>query len=116
MLKIISTTMLAATLATAAIAESTTMSRPIQAGSLHEGPLDMVAYWVPLDGDGYQLTATFIGRMPGNRPMRVVMKLEDGDDVSFSMPGYRTALYRFEREGDAVDASVAVQTNRVASR
>lgn len=29
------------------LAEEVVMYRPIQAGSLHEGPLDMVAYWWP---------------------------------------------------------------------
>jgi hypothetical protein len=115
MLKVVSTTMVALTLATGVLAESATMSRPIQAGSLHEGPLDMVAYWVPLEDTGFEVTATFIGRMAGDQPMRIVMKLEEGDDVAFSMPGYRTALYRFARGNDAVDVSVTSTGNVVAA-
>ena len=38
--------------------------------------------------------------------MRIVMALDDGDDVAFAMPGYPQALYRFVRSGDAVTASV----------
>ncbi len=115
MLRLASTTLLGVALATAAMAESTTMYRPIQAGSLHEGPLDMVAYWVPLDDEGYELTATFIGRMAGDQPMRIVMRMDDGDELSFAMPGYRTAQYRFERDGAAVAASVELTSNHVAS-
>jgi hypothetical protein len=116
MIKLIATAALGALVGTTAIAESTTMSKPIQAGSLHEGPLDMVAYWVPLEDEGFELTATFLGRVEGDAPMRIVMKLANGDDVAFAMPGYRTALYRFERAGDVVDASVELTGGHFASR
>lgn len=115
MLKSLPTALLGLTLATGALAESTTMSKAIQAGSLHEGPLDMVAYWIPLEDEGYEVTATFIGRVTGNEPMRVVMKLEEGDEVAFSMPGHQAALYRFTRSGDVVEASVDLAGDRVAS-
>lgn len=114
MLKLLPATLLGLALATGALAESATMTKPIQAGSLHDGPLDMVAYWMPVEDDGYELTATFIGRMPGDRPMRIVMRLEDGDDVTFAMPGYRSALYRFARDGAVVGATVQVRSDRVA--
>lgn len=115
MFKLISAAIVGFSLATSASADSARMSAPIQAGSLHDGPLDMVAYWVPQD-DGYEVTATFIGRMPGEQPMRIVMLLGDGDDVSFSMPGYRSALYTFARSDDAVDVSVEISEDRVAAR
>lgn len=115
MMKLFSTTLLGLTLATGAFADSVTMSKPIQAGSLHQGPLDMVAYWVPLHDEGYEVTATFIGRMTGDQPMRVIMELNEGDDVSFSMPGYRAALYRFARSEDVVDVSVDLTPHRVAA-
>ena len=56
--------------------------------------------WAQLADD--RLTATFIGRTPDAQPMRVVMKLVEGDNVSFSMPAHRTALYRFSRTDDVV--------------
>lgn len=115
MLKVISTTIIGLSLATGALAETATMSTPLQAGSLHQGPLDMVAYWVPLEGQGYEVTATFIGRLAGDEPMRVIMNLEEGDDVAFSMPGYRTALYHFVRSDDAVDVSVSSTASVVAA-
>jgi hypothetical protein len=94
-----------------ALADSMTMDRPIEAASLHDGPLDMVAYYLPAEDGALEVTATFAPQV--ERPeaadaaaMRVVMALGDGDDVAFAMPGYLQALYRFRRAGDKVTVSV----------
>ena len=89
-----------------ASAEEAVMSRPIQAASLHEGPLDMVSYWVPLADGAFEVTATFIARDIGAEPMRIVMALADGDGTNFAMPGYRSAHYSFARRQDEVRVSV----------
>jgi hypothetical protein len=99
----------AAALAAPAGAEQMTMTRAIEAASLHEGPLDMVAYWVAAGDDTFEVTATFAPRAAEATPaapMRIVMALAEGDDVAFAMPGYPQALYRFVRAGDAVTVSV----------
>ena len=88
-----------------ALAEEITVDRPIVAASLHRRPLDMVAYYLPV-GDGLEVTATFVARDDGARPMRVVMLLADGDDVAFAMPGHLGVLYRFLRRGPALSVSV----------
>lgn len=93
------------------LAEEVVMYRPIQAGSLHEGPLDMVAYWTHLEDQRYEVTATFIARTDGAAPMRVVVHLLDGNDVSFAIPGPQTALYRFARRDGEVTASVELLQN-----
>ncbi len=113
---VISAAIIGAMFTTAAGAEDAALVKPIQAGSLHEGPLDMVAYYVPLRNEAYEVTATFIGRMPGDQPMRVVMKMDEGDDVSFAMPGYRSAQYRFQLSEGSVDISVDFNTDQVAVR
>jgi hypothetical protein len=97
---------LLAALAGPALAEEITVRRAIEAASLHEGPLDMVAYYQPAPDGALAVTATFVARDKGAEPMRVVMGLGDGDDVGFAMPGYPQALYRFVRSGDAVTVSV----------
>jgi hypothetical protein len=71
----------------------------------------MVAYYVPVAGGALEVTATFAVHEPQPDtdtvpPMRIVMALDDGDDVAFAMPGYPQALYRFARSGEAVTASV----------
>jgi hypothetical protein len=99
--------MLHLTLPGPGLAEEATMRRAIEAASLHEGPLDMVAYYVTAPGGELEVTATFAPReAPGAAPMRIVMVLGDGDDVAFAMPGYPRALYRFVRAGGAVTVSV----------
>ena len=55
-------------LAIPALGDEAVMTRPIQAASLHGGPLDMVSYWAPLEDEEYELTATF-GR-EARRPFR----------------------------------------------
>jgi hypothetical protein len=92
-----------------ALAEQMTMTRPIEAASLHDGPLDMVAYFVPAARETLEVTATFAPRHGHGRsdePMRIVMGLADGDHVAFGMPGYQEALYRFTRSGETVTVSM----------
>jgi hypothetical protein len=96
-----------AVLAGPGLAEEMTMIRAIEAASLHEGPLDMVAYYEPAASGAFEVTATFAPHEPSAYdPMRIVMLLGDGDDVAFAMPGYPEALYRFIRAGAAVTVSV----------
>lgn len=88
-------------LTTPAFAEEATIRGPIEAGSLHEGPLDMVVYYIPVDGDLLEVTATFAPKGGGD-PERVVMGLADRDSVTFSMPGHRDSLYTFSRSDEEV--------------
>jgi hypothetical protein len=97
---------LLAILAGPVLAEEMTVRRAIEAATLHEGPLDMVAYYQPAPDGALAVTATFAARDEGDEPMRVVMGLGDGDDVAFAMPGYPQSLYRFVRAGEAVTVSV----------
>jgi hypothetical protein len=103
--KTLSASVLAALfLAAPAFAEEATIGRPIEGSSLHEGHLDMVVYYVPVDGDRLEVTATFAPKIGGD-PQRVVMGLADGDSVAFSMPGHRGPLYAFSRSGEKVTVS-----------
>jgi hypothetical protein len=99
-----------AAVAAPVMAEEVTMTRAIAAGSLHEGPLDMVAYYVPIAGGLLEVTATFAAREAPAEPMRVVMAMRDGDSVAFAMPGYGDAHYRFSRGGAAI--SIAVESKQ----
>ena len=91
-------------LATPALAEEATIGRPIDGGSLHEGRLDMAVYYIPVDGDLLEVTATF-ARKGGGDPLRVAMGLADRNAVAFSMPGYPDVLYTFSRSGEEVTVS-----------
>ena len=96
--------LLATLFLTPAFAEEITVARPIEGGSLHDGSLDMVAYYVPAEGDLLEVTATFAPN-GGGEPLRVVMGLADGDSVAFSMPGDEASLYAFSRAGAEVTIS-----------
>ena len=91
-------------LATPALAEEVTVERPIESGSLHGERLDMVAYYVPVDGDILEVTATFAPKGGGD-PLRVVMGLANGDSVAFSVLGYPDSLHAFSRSGEKVTVS-----------
>ena len=96
-------------LATPALAEEATIGRPIEGGSLHQGHLDMVAYYVP-NGDLLEVTATFASKAGGD-PLRVVMGLANSDSVAFSIPGYPGSLYAFSRSGKEVTVSTEADTS-----
>lgn len=85
-----------------AFAEDVELTAPRQAGSLHAGALDMVAYRTDLHDGAFEVTATFRARNTQADPQRVMMRLEDKDEVHFSMPSEPLTLYTFARAGDAV--------------
>lgn len=93
-------------LALPAAAEEAALNRALAAGSLHEGPLDMVAYYLPNPDGTLEVTATFAPKM-GGEPTRIVMALADGDAVRFGVPGHRGFLYGFARAGAHVALSVS---------
>src|SRR5687767_8617503 len=97
-------------LATPAFAGEATIGRPIEGASLHEERLDMVVYYVPVDGDLLEVTATFAPK-GGGEPLRVVMALADGDSVAFSMPGHQDSRYAFSRSGEEVTVSSETEVN-----
>lgn len=88
------------------LAEEVTMTRAIEAGSLHEGRLDMVAYYLPTADGKLEVTATFAAHEAMAGPMRIVMAMRDGDTVAFAMPGYRDAQYSFSRAGAEINIAV----------
>jgi hypothetical protein len=108
------TALLGSTLMAPAQAEEVTISRALAAGSLHEGALDMVAYWIEVPDGALELTATFRDRATSDEPMRIVIPMQDGDALAFGMPGYDDSLYSFARSGQKISISVEVEANRVA--
>jgi hypothetical protein len=87
-----------------AVAGEARTATPIEATSLAIGGVQMVAYFVPSAGDLYDVTATWIGT-DGAAPQRLVLRLADGDRVSFGLPGHEGTAFTFAREIDAVTIS-----------
>jgi hypothetical protein len=73
----------------------------------------MVVYYVPVEGDLLEVTATFAPKGGGD-PQRAVMGLADRDSVAFSMPGYRDSLYTFSRSADEVTVSSEIDMHEQA--
>ncbi len=89
MFRLVSVALATAVLAAPALAEERTMTRAIEAATLHGGPLDMVAYFVPRHDDLLEVTVTFAPRHVDWAPfaqMRIVMGLADGDGTAFACP------------------------------
>ena len=105
--------MLGSTLMAPAQAEEVTISQALAAGSLHDGALDMVAYWLDGPDGALELTATFRDRATDDEPMRIVMPMQNGDALSFGMPGYPASLYSFARSGKKISISVEVEPDRL---
>lgn len=101
--------LLLAAAAAPALAGEASVSRPATAASLHDGRLDMVAYYTEAEAGAYEVVATFADRT-GGQPMRIVMALTDGDAVRFAMPGHKDALYGFARDGETLKVSVETGT------
>lgn len=77
---------------------------PIEAKSLVSDDLQMVAYFVPLANDRYEVTATWIDADDA-AAHRLVLVLGEGDRVNFALPGNGETLFTFAREIDAVTIS-----------
>lgn len=103
-----------ATAALPAFAGEVRTTTPMQAQSIATPAVDMVAYFVPVDGEGYEVTATWLGA-EDDGPSRLVMRLADGDRVSFALPGHKDTLYTFERDFDAVTISAEPVESEIRS-
>ena len=103
MTRMISALALVASMAAASVAQAgnVTLTQPIQAGSLHEGGVDMVIYYTD-QNTHFEVVATYVTPRAPDAPNRLRMGLTDGDRVSFALPGEPATLYSFARADDTV--------------
>ncbi|WP_226622858.1 hypothetical protein [Alloyangia pacifica] len=97
----------------AASAASLTLSEPLAGGTLREGTVDMSIYTQPADAAGIEVVAVYTERA-GAEPLRLAMRLEDGDSTTFGLPGVSGVSYRFERSADAVTVTSAPARTELA--
>jgi hypothetical protein len=109
--RMVAAVLAAALIAAPAAAEEVRIAAPIEAGSLHDGPLDMVLYYLPVAEGLLEVTGTYAPKA-GGEARRFVLGLSEGDAVSFATPGYPQATYRFSRAGMTVTAAVSVSPRR----
>lgn len=107
---------LAATFVLPAVAGEVVMDRALEAGSLHDGAVDLVAYYLPAADGALEVTATYAAA-DGGEPARLVMALADGDAIQFALPGHRETVYSFARTGERVTVTAApVATGKIEAR
>lgn len=87
-----------------ALAGEVRTATPIEATALTTDDLQMVAYFVPAGDDRYEVTATWLDA-DDDDARRLVLSLDDGDRVSFALPGNEDTVFTFAREIDAVTIS-----------
>lgn len=93
-------------LAGEARADEALMVQPIQAASLTTETVNLIAYYVPLADEGYEVTVTWLGAEDAEAS-RLQMRLADGDRVTFSLPGHPEMRFTFARTLDVVAISSA---------
>jgi hypothetical protein len=85
----------------AAQAAEVQLTREIQAGSLKEQGVDMVVYYTD-EKTHLEVVATYVETENPHDPQRIRMGLQDGDDVTFALPGIPGTNYTFARDGMTV--------------
>ncbi|MBW4985676.1 hypothetical protein KZZ07_24340 [Mameliella sp. CS4] len=85
---------------TAALAGTVTLDAPAAGATLHEAGIDMSLYWTEAEA-GYELVATYVTEDTAE-PARLVMLLQEGDNVTFGLPDARDVTFKFIRTNDVV--------------
>lgn len=80
-------------------AETLTLPSPLSGGSLQTHSIDMTAYWLPSD-DAFEVVALYAPSYDVTDVSKLQMRLVDGDETTFSLPGFRGTAYLFKRTGD----------------
>lgn len=99
-MKRFATAALLAFAATTAYGDEITLNAPMEGATMHDGGIDMTVYWIDV-GTGFEVTATYTPQ-DTYAPARMVMLLADGDKVTFSLPGHKSIVYSFSRDGQDV--------------
>lgn len=89
----------------AAIAGTVALDTPGAGATLHSGEVAMSMYYTNAPDGGLEVVVTYAGNADVGHPSRIIMKLSDGDSVTFGLPGESGTLYEFTRSGDIVTVS-----------
>lgn len=85
-----------------AVADSIRLEKAEQAASLHQAGVDMVVYYIDMD-EHFDVVATFNDGTKSYLPARLRMSMNEGDGVTFTVPGRPEISFRFERSGNVVE-------------
>jgi hypothetical protein len=84
-----------------ALAEEVRLMRPSEPASLATGTVTFSAYFVSLPDESYRVTAIWVDAGDAE-PVRLSVRLDEGDAISFSLPGHPETRFTLVRDLDAV--------------
>lgn len=91
-----------------ALAGEVVLKQPMQGVTLSDEGLDMALYFVEgSGGTSYEVVGTYSTKQDPDDVHRIMMSLNQGDGVSFSLPGHEQMSYSFKRVGNYVSVSVS---------
>ncbi|MFV0385346.1 hypothetical protein [Paracoccus sp. (in: a-proteobacteria)] len=81
----------------AAMADSVTLNAPAQGANLNGDTVDMSIYYLAGTDGAMSVNAVYVSDALPDQPHTLRMALQDGDNVTFALPGHPEALYNFQR-------------------
>ncbi|MBN9673979.1 hypothetical protein [Roseibium aggregatum] len=94
----------------AAQADSVHLQKPLSGATLVGTQADMSVHYSLTEDNAFEVTAVYVGKDAPEQPHKLVMALQEGDAVSFSLPGYRGEIFTFERDGNRLEVSNGAAT------
>lgn len=90
-----------------AVADEVRLTASIEAGTIAEEGIDLVAYYTRAEDGAYVVTATWVSDGDATAPRRLVMQLQPGEGTTFSLPGHEETSFSFGRTGDVISITSA---------
>ncbi len=97
-----------------ASAADLSLNAPLEGATLSDGTVDMSVYFADLEA-GYEVVATYVTQDAAT-PAQFVMVLNDGDSVSFGLPGVAGQVYTFSRVEDTLNVDAAHTWTQIAAK
>ena len=79
-----------------------TIDQPSESASMHHDGIGVAMRYQFVEGQ-MEVIATFLD---GDAAKEVILRMDDGESLSFALPGHNGSLYSFSRRGDALTAKV----------
>ncbi|AUH33544.1 hypothetical protein [Paracoccus tegillarcae] len=100
--KLATAALLTALAPAAVMAETATLTVPLAGATIQNEEADMSVYFVDGEDGAVTVYAAYVTDDAPYAPNRLTMSLQNGDDVTFSLPGLPETNYSFARTGGIV--------------
>ncbi|MEM7059006.1 MAG: hypothetical protein AAF557_15580 [Pseudomonadota bacterium] len=89
-----------------------TIDQPSERADLHHDGVGVAMRYHFVDGQ-MEVIASF---QDGRANKEIILRMDDGESLSFALPGHDGSLYSFTRRGDALTAQVKTTSFSEAAR